>query len=112
MKIVERKEIDGTTSLWHLCPACRQPHRVVTGPGTGARWTFDGNHAVPTFAPSVRCRWSGENNDGSKYEEICHYFIRGGQIEYCGDCTHGLAGQTVPLPEFPPDHWIFQSQSS
>jgi hypothetical protein len=23
------------------------------------------------------------------------------QIEFLGDCTHSLAGQTVPLPEMP-----------
>lgn len=27
-------------------------------------------------------------------------FIRDGQIQFLGDCTHALAGKTVPLPEF------------
>lgn len=29
---------------------------------------------------------------------VCHSFVRDGQIEFLGDCTHSLAGQTVPLP--------------
>ncbi|MCZ4340562.1 hypothetical protein O4H52_03015 [Sphingomonadaceae bacterium G21617-S1] len=32
---------------------------------------------------------------------VCHSFVRNGQIEFLSDCTHALAGQTVPLPPFP-----------
>jgi len=32
---------------------------------------------------------------------ICHSFIRDGKIQFLGDCTHALAGQTVDLPELP-----------
>ena len=28
----------------------------------------------------------------------CHSFIKDGQIQFLGDCTHSLAGQTVALP--------------
>jgi hypothetical protein len=28
----------------------------------------------------------------------CHSFVVDGQIQFLGDCTHKLAGQTVPLP--------------
>jgi len=27
----------------------------------------------------------------------CHYFIKAGQIEFCGDSTYALAGQTVQI---------------
>ncbi|MGC4033677.1 MAG: hypothetical protein QM754_18485 [Tepidisphaeraceae bacterium] len=30
----------------------------------------------------------------------CHSFVRDGQIEFLGDCTHELAGKTVPLEPF------------
>lgn len=76
----------------HWCPGCRMLHRIdVNAPNkhTGARWTWDGNAETPTFAPSI-------NIVGR-----CHYFIRGGRIEFCGDSRHGLAGQTVDLPEIP-----------
>ena len=29
---------------------------------------------------------------------VCHSFVRAGQIEFLGDCTHEFAGQTVPMP--------------
>jgi hypothetical protein len=31
---------------------------------------------------------------------ICHSFIKDGMIQFLDDCTHALAGQTVPLGEF------------
>jgi len=34
--------------------------------------------------------------------EVCHYFLKGGMLQFLGDCTHTLAGQTVPLPELAP----------
>lgn len=34
---------------------------------------------------------------------VCHSFIRDGQIQFLSDCTHALAGQTVPLPAWPDD---------
>lgn len=37
---------------------------------------------------------------------ICHYFIKAGRIEFCGDCTHALKGQTVDLPDFPADRAV------
>ncbi len=30
-------------------------------------------------------------------DEVCHSFVTDGQIQFLGDCTHKLAGQTVPL---------------
>lgn len=34
-------------------------------------------------------------------ETLCHYFIRSGKIEFCGDSPHKLSGQTVDLPDWP-----------
>lgn len=55
----------------------------------------------PTFKPSilVTLRWS--ENDASEKDEVCHSFVTDGQIQFLGDCTHELAGQTVPIPEWP-----------
>ena len=81
------------TGYMHWCPGCHAAHHIpVSGHVT---WTFDGNVDAPTFAPSVRHSWSGF--EGGQ----CHYFIRGGRIEFCADSTHARAGQTVPLPPFP-----------
>src|SRR5436309_254590 len=32
--------------------------------------------------------------------DVCHSFVRDGLIEFLGDCTHPLAGRTVPLEPF------------
>jgi len=61
-------------------------------------WTFNGDFDRPTFSPSIltQSTWS----DGSKF--CCHSFVTDGRIQFLGDCTHVLAGQTVDLPEIPP----------
>ena len=33
-------------------------------------------------------------------DAICHSFITDGSIEFLPDCTHELAGKTVPLEDF------------
>lgn len=96
----------------HKCPACNELHYLKSIPGERPFWQFDGNAEKPTFNPSVKVT-SGHFVEGFKgpncwcnYEpdegfrcSICHYFIRNGNIEYCGDSTHSLSGKVVPLPE-------------
>lgn len=92
----------------HWCPACDNMHEItVDEPNhSGAKWLFDGNATTPTFSPSVNLCINppGHHHYQPDLETIrCHYFITSGRIIFCGDCTHGLAGQTVDLPDFP-DH--------
>ncbi len=83
------------------------------GKNEGGAWGFDGNYERPTFSPSVLVRGKRRITDeeyarirtGESVEVpdmICHSFVRNGQIEFLGDCTHALAGQTVPLPDMEP----------
>lgn len=98
--------------IW--CPGCDEAHVIVHG---GAGWSWDGNAERPTFAPSLLVR-SGHHADGKHpcwctYNRdhpddpspfkcgVCHSFVRAGRIEFLSDCTHALAGQTVPLPPWP-----------
>jgi hypothetical protein len=55
----------------------------------------------PTFTPSVRHYIPAR--DGRPEKTTCHYFITDGQMVYCGDCEHELAGKTVPMEAGPPD---------
>lgn len=74
----------------HWCPGCKANHVIYTDPkaqGNGHYWRFNGDMISPTFEPSI-------NIVGQ-----CHYFIRSGQIQYCGDSNHKLAGQTVDMVE-------------
>ncbi len=95
----------------HWCPGCGEMHTIFD------HWTFNGNVDLPTFSPSVkitgvrnvddeRGEWTGEwvrDANGKPVPHCCHYFLTDGQLQFCGDSTHPLAGQTVPLPPLP-DH--------
>ena len=48
--------------------------------------------------------WTGEwvrGPDGEALDDCCHYILTDGVLNFCGDCTHALRGQSVPLPELP-----------
>lgn len=92
-----RKTRDGY-GFW--CPGCDSYHGVwvdsrETRPG--AQWTFNGNVDAPTFRPSLLVTY----HRSSGPDKICHSYITDGQIQFLGDCTHALAGQTVPIPDWP-----------
>lgn len=91
------------------CPGCECLH----GPRIEGEhaWTWNGDTVRPTFSPSILCRATKRLTDeeiqrvmqGETIEPVptvCHSFVRDGQIEFLGDCTHELAGKTVPLPEW------------
>lgn len=84
--------IEGGRLLFY-CPGCDSPHTIRHGKKHD--WTFDGDYDQPTISPSVLTR------GGHKRERICHLFLKKGQLQFLGDCTHKLAGKTVPLPELP-----------
>lgn len=93
----------------HWCPGCNSGHEIDTeqSNSSGAKWSFDGDMERPTFSPSINMRW-GKYVD-PKYERgggVCHYFIRAGRIEFCGDSTHALAGKTVDLPDIPEGKYL------
>ncbi|CAN7331018.1 DUF6527 family protein [Variovorax sp. LjRoot84] len=101
------------------CPGCGYSHTLPTqetppGVTTAPRWTFNGDYDRPTLTPSILSRaetWTPpvtpENLDEwkrapwpqAKVAGICHSFVTDGRIQFLGDCTHALAGQTVELEE-------------
>lgn len=93
------------------CPGCKSAHQVGVGERPGPRWTWNGDCDRPTFKPSILVRWGckvpgneGWCKDGSNEPcicGVCHSFVTDGRIEFLGDCTHDLAGQTVDLPSWP-----------
>lgn len=89
----------GELNYWFFCPGCEQAHRyAVQAPAGKPSWTFDGNLQSPTFTPSLLMRSTyGPQNE----PQVCHLFLTGGQLQFLADCTHALAGKTVPLPELP-----------
>ena len=69
-------------------------HSVFVGRDKHPVWEWNGSFDAPTFTPSILV--TGERG---KVPFACHSFVEGGNIRFLNDCTHSLAGQTVPLPE-------------
>ncbi len=100
------------------CPGCGMPHALPVGEGPRPRWGWNGSMDRPTFTPSILVRWFQISKEGRAMLErgeapptgnrypgrdmICHSFVTNGQIQFLGDCTHALAGKTVPLFQGPP----------
>jgi len=79
------------------CPGCDMEHAVrleqsSQGP---AVHTFNGDYDKPTLQASVLVNWVSDD----KGKMVCHSYVEAGQIRFLSDCTHGLAGKTVDLPE-------------
>jgi hypothetical protein len=87
------------TKEWRFeCPGCKCRHRVVGTYGDGRQaWTFNGSLENPTLNPSILVTYGA--NPPSDRPARCHSYVREGNIQFLGDCTHELKGQTVPLPE-------------
>ncbi len=83
--------------LAYWCQGCESAHviRIQTdGYTPHPCWFWDGDEESPTFSPSILITWPGE---------ICHSFVKEGMVQFLSDCTHKLAGQTVPLSDWPYD---------
>ena len=103
------------TKMAIRCPGCGCSHNIDHGPGG---WGWNGSVERPTFHPSLLVRqghhipnsppgcWCTYNaahpDEPAPFKcGVCHSFIVDGKIQFLGDCTHALAGQTVPLPPWP-----------
>lgn len=80
------------------CPACGYGHFFRTVPHDNLPvWSFNGDRDRPTFSPSMLVNATMHDRDPKNIR--CHSFVRNGRIEFLGDCSHAMAGQTVELPE-------------
>lgn len=91
------------------------PERKIPNTLPAAGWSWNGSVDKPTFMPSVLVtgmqtvrdesgRWTGGwkmGADGKPLPRVCHSFVTDGRIQYLGDCTHELAGQTVDMVPWP-----------
>ncbi|MCE5230281.1 hypothetical protein LLG95_11890 [bacterium] len=83
------------------CPGCKTVHFIATDRpnNCGAQWQFNGDMEKPTFNPSLLVRIPKSTGEAG-WAGVCHSFIREGNIQFLGDCTHELAGKTVPIPDW------------
>lgn len=106
----------GRLMFW--CPGCDGAHAIPFNREERPSWTYNGNPDAPTFQPSILVtshEWRPPVTDENleeykrspwpqeKADTICHSFVTDGRIQFLGDCTHALAGQTVDLPDFEDD---------
>lgn len=87
--VVTRKTLGGRDSLYWHCPGCEETHRVFVDAGG---WSWDGSMDRPTISPSVLIRFTRGD-----VPMVCHSFVRAGVVDFLGDCTHELAGRSVPM---------------
>jgi hypothetical protein len=74
----------------HWCAGCRKPHELELGRRYGDdKLDFNGNLSKPSFTPAI-------------VHEGCSYVLRDGVQHFFDNCKHELAGQSVPMPTFPP----------
>lgn len=64
-------------------------------------WGFNGNFEKPTFQPSILSSYSTWAGTPQEKKHVCHSFVTDGKIQFLGDSTHDLAGQTVDLLDVP-----------
>jgi hypothetical protein len=93
-------------TLAFYCPGCKQKHTVAfkwdERNGTLAMgnlvWRWNSSYERPTATPSylITEMWRDQ-------KRTCHSIITDGQIMFCTDSTHALAGLTVPLEPPPKD---------
>lgn len=108
------KSVEGGR-LMFWCPGCDDAHTVSVD-GAGAIWGWNRDVERPTFTPSVLVsgtyaeppvtsenlhEWKRAPWPQTKVQRVCHSFVTDGRIQFLGDCTHALAGQTVDLPSWP-----------
>lgn len=86
------------------CPGCGCLHAVaVKEPNImNARWTWNDSLERPTFRPSILVK--ANYTSVHRMDDICHSFVTDGKIQFLGDCTHDMAGQTIELPEWECEH--------
>lgn len=88
------------------CPGCNSHHVINVFADRGPRWTWNNSADRPTFTPSLLVTYNGpdagmDQSDGHRAPPaVCHSFVTDGRIQFLGDCTHHLVGQTVDLPPF------------
>ena len=102
------------------CPGCQCGHAVYVDGSGRPVWGWNGSLEAPTFTPSLNVRsseftekgrrdhaeWMAAgypSRDGAGFEcrpAVCHSFVRDGRIQFLGDSTHALAGQTVDIPDW------------
>jgi len=115
--MAKAKKIENSNLVAIRCPGCDEFHTLNIEAGDGRPcWGFNGDFEKPTFTPSLLvrrghfvpghdngkcwCHYKEQHGEDAPFScGVCHSFIRNGEIQFLTDCTHKLAGKTVPLED-------------
>lgn len=109
----------GEGTLTFFCPGCKEPHTITVRKEPHPCWSWNGDAEKPVFGPSISVKsvqhltdeqhaaWMAGGALPTPVPTHCHSFVgcngaQPGEIIFLSDCTHELAGKTVPLAELPP----------
>ena len=101
VKIEVVDEEQGARRARFLCPGCQREKFLWLKPEQspdGHSWHFTGTVESPTFHPSVLSVEDWPEEEGGR--RVCHSWVKAGMVQFLGDSTHELRGQTVPLPVY------------
>ena len=92
------EEGEGDQRLLFHCPGCKMLHGpTVSGKG----WEWNGSLETPTLNPSILVTGKRPIGPDDTWVDFrCHSYVREGRIEFLGDSTHNLAGQSMNLPDW------------
>lgn len=94
MKIKYAQTPTGCRDGWLImCPACDVEHHL------DARYNHNGKFDKPSFMPPLKVITSLPGAPEGDKQVVCHSIITNGAIAFRPDCTHAMAGLTVPLPD-------------
>jgi len=81
---------------YFYCPACKENHQIALSENDCGFpiWNWNNNADNPTISPSIKVEYRGADKN-----TVCHSFVREGKIQFLSDCTHELAGKTIPLDD-------------
>lgn len=85
--------LDHGGSRWMWCPGCNDVHRVDD------KWTWNGSTTAPTITPSILVTLDYAVRPD--LNRRCHSFLTDGVWQFLGDCSHAMAGQSVPMVPVP-----------
>lgn len=86
---------DGDEIVYY-CPGCDDVH-IIPVKNRDVIWNYNNDVNAPTLSPSIKATMG---------KGICHHFVRNGEIQYLGDCTHAMKGTNVQLEPFCFSEWL------
>lgn len=116
MRAQRRSAVDGDgirhDRLMFKCPGCAEMFGdhggwlflPVDTSAISPSWAWNGSEDLPTLQPSILSKRSPD--------QVCHSFLTDGIFHFLSDCTHSLAGKSVPATNMQPYEFLGHKEGS